>query len=468
MKILNPLFAFAAAFLMLFTNSCNRIDPEDSKSEETLVKRYMKEDLFSKYYYWNEEVTEKNKKVDIANYGIEDCFNALLYSKDRWSWMCDKDSYVQKETGVYTGTWGFAIAQPYEYFNSSSIYVSLIYPGSPLEQYGVTRGAMVKCIAGKSVEAPLTSDKVNIYNTEIKKSTQTFTFTLTNGKDTTFTASRAMSLSTRSSHRVMIFNQDDFEGLNEPVGYFNYLSFNQNMTGDITSAMKSFKDAGVKKLIIDLRYNGGGSSVASELLINYLAPKTANGLVYVNRIHNKLLSKNDWDESTKIERNADALDLDRIYFITGEGTASASEMVINGLEPYMDILAVGDTTYGKPNGMYVFYYPSDKSSIQQFNSGDYDGLKYVFLPISFYNTNSKGVQIPDDGMIPDHYCPDDVFHDFDAQEANIKACLSHIVTGSFPGLPKRYGTKSLTDNGILIKPEWETDPHYGLYTVPME
>ena len=462
-RLVHYIFA-AIAFMAINASSCQKIDnPEDSNDPEATIKKDLRDEIFGIYYYWSEDVLEKNQKVELEKYDIYDCFDKFLYSKDRWSWMCDKDYYTQTETGVYTGTWGVSIGQPHEYFSSFAIYIKYIFPGSPFEKYGVTRGAQMTHIGGKSIEEPFTQDKLELYNEEIDKTTQTFTFRLANGKDTTFTATKAMSLATRSELSIQIFDSEDFEGLNEPVGYFNYLTYNQNMTGDIDNAITAFRNAGIKKAIIDLRYNGGGSSIASDKLINSLAPASAEGKVYVKRVHNKLLAENDYDEESKIKRTAESLELDRIYFITGEGSASASEMTINGLKPLTNVICVGDTTYGKPNGMYVMYYPNDKSSRKRFNEGDFDGLKYVYLPICFYNMNGNNEQIPDNGMIPNHYCPDDLFHDFNAEEANIRACLTHIVTGSFPSLPPK--TKSNIGYGVRLLDECETDPHYGLYKV---
>ena len=69
-------------------------------------------------------------------------------------------------------------------------------------------------------------------------------------------------------------------------------------------------------------------------------------------------------------------------------------MSLNGLKPLSNLKHVGDTTYGKPNGMYVFYYPGDNAAYAKYNAGNFSGLKYVFLPICFYNANGEGQNIP--------------------------------------------------------------------------
>ena len=115
----------------------------------------------------------------------------------------------------------------------------------------------------------------------------------------------------------------------------------------------------------------------------------------------------------------------------------------------MDLYLVGDTTYGKPNGMYVLMYPGTDADYDKYDAGDYSTLKLVFLPIAFFNRNGKNEPIPYDGFVPDNYRPDDLMHDFGVEEDNIKACLESIVNGAFPDLPEPLHV--VTKGGVLDK-----------------
>ena len=442
-------------------------DP-DYKAKSFLRKEYM-----NVYYYWRDQVMSRNAAYKPYDYEIYDFFDALLYSSDRWSWMSDKEYYVSSETGVYTGTWGVSLAQAVD-LGDYSIHIRYMYPGSPFEEFGVTRGAVITRINGTSVEDDengFTQEKLNYFNENYGKSPQTFTFRLVDGRDTTFTAQKAMSLSTSPVLETRVFQPDEFPGLTEPVGYFHYLSFLANFLDDIDAAMKTFLDAGVKKLIVDLRYNGGGDSRASQRLIDYLAPASTEGLPYVVRHFNNYLrsqdkSFSDENNTSYISEGVSHLDLDGLYFIVGSGSASASEMVINGLRPYMGdkMQLVGNTTYGKPNGMYVFIYPGSDSDYDRFYDDDFSTLQWVFLPICFYNMNSEGEQIPDTGFVPDNKRIDDVFHDFGVEEDLIKACLTHIATGEYP-LAMEPKTKATVRSGARMHLE-EEEPGYGRYVLP--
>ncbi|MBO4841892.1 MAG: hypothetical protein J5478_00775 [Bacteroidales bacterium] len=450
-------------------------DP-DYKAKSFLRKEYM-----DVYYYWQAEVKSRNAAYKPYDYEIYDFFDALLDNRDHWSWMCDKEYYVSSETGVYNGTWGVSLAQPVE-FGDYGIRIRYMYPGSPFEQFGVTRGAWLRRINGYDISSIDSQEDLNYFNNNYGKTPQTFTFRLVDGRDTTFTVAKAASLATRPGLITHVFQPGDVPGLSEPVGYFHYLSFLANFLDDIDNAMKTFHEAGVKKAIIDLRYNGGGDSRASQRLIDYLAPKSAEGKPYVIRHHNSYmqsLSNSYSDEkntysiiSSLRPDDADSravwdkvypnrLDLDAIYFITGEGSASASEMVMNGLRPYFGdkLQMVGDTTYGKPNGMYVFIYPGGDDDYDRFYADDFSKLKWVFLPICFYNMNSELEAIPDHGFAPNNRRPDDVYHDFGASEDLINACLTRIATGSYPAL-KNVSTKAAGRRGVRIRLE-EDEPGYG-------
>ena len=464
--------------LLLMLQGCDPIDKEEKAKIDADVdyaaKTYLRTNYMDVYYWWRDEVLDRNAALKPYNYDMYGYFEALLAQEDRWSWMCDKAYYVSEETGVISGTWGVSLGQAVEYYGDYGLRVRYIYPGSPFERYGVTRGAVLTRINGMNVEDDeegFTNTKLQIYQDNYYKSPQTFTFRLVNGRDTTFTATMAQSLSTRTNLITRIIQPDEFPGLTVPVGYFHYMAFKANFLNDIAEPMQYFHDNGIRNLIIDLRYNGGGDSSASDTLVTYLAPRSAVGKPYVIRKHNSYLASLDDDfkdenNSYDIGANAAALDLDRLYFITGSGTASASEMVINGLRPYMGdkIRMVGDTTYGKPNGMYVLMYPGSNADYKAYNAGNYTNLEWVFLPIAFFNQNSRGESIPWDGFVPDHYRPDDLYHDFGVEESDIKACLTHLCTGSWPALPQ--GRRSMSTKADY-KPRYRIDteedsPRYGL------
>lgn len=485
---------FLVTALLLGYSSCKPKEPEFpvtpslDPSEEELVKKdkdylakvALRDEYMEVYYYWADNVSSRNRQYKPYKYSsIYDWFDALLYTPtDRWSWMEDKESYAASQTGTIggEGTWGISVKQPAD-DDDFRVFVSRVIKGSPLERFGVTRGAQLKCINDLDItDGFSTQNQIDKFNKYMSNKTATFCFRLTDGRDTSFAAAMVSSLSTNYILKTAIYTNEDFPGLKEPVGYFHYMSFNANFIDDIHGEMAKFKAAGVKKMIVDLRYNGGGDSRASDALMGYLAPKSAIGKPYVTRTHNRqLFRSNKTQYIPNLEGN---LGLDEVFFIMHSGSASASEMTFNGLRPYLKdkLHHVGGQSYGKPNGMYVLYYPTSDEVFNEVSEGNYSKLQYVFYPISFYNLNSEGEQIPSgaeagSGFVPDFAVDDDIFHDFGPEEADIKACLNYIAYGTFESAQdvEAVHTKSNAGNkGIkAIFSEEETDPHYGKCYLPL-
>ena len=481
MKFLPKLLIASVFASSLMALSCSKDDnitqdqtqsKEDAKQAERdkiiaanryYMSRYY-EDYFP-YYFWYDDMEKKVKSLSYTSFAtIQEYFRANLFKEDRWSWMMTAKEFLESESGEQTGTYGVSLGQAIEYYNDYNIRVRYIWPGSPFEEHGVKRGWALTHMDSIPV---MNFVREGTFEYEFSKANQRFTFKDLEGNSHTFVSSPAKTLSTRSSLKCEVIQPGDYPGLTEPVGYFLYMSFKAGFLADIDSAFAMFKDAGVKKVILDLRYNGGGDGRASDLLVSYLAPDSADRKVYKRTIHNRLLSM--YNSADTIHRKPNSLNLDDLYVICGEGSASASEVTINGLRPYLNVHLVGDTTYGKPNGMYVLMYPGEDEDYARYDAGDYSKLKLVFLPIAFFSKNSEYESIPYNGFIPDNYRPDDLRHDFGVEEDNIKACLEKIVNGDHPSIPNLYlapRRARSTSEDLVIPDEITSNPLYGKTLLP--
>ena len=425
MRKLFFVLAIASLSVSLFI-SCKKdeSDKEEIQEKDKDVKIYLKP-VIDDIYYWYNKVP---KNIDRTPLDIFTYFDTLLYkTEDRWSWMMTGEEFLNDEQGISVG-YGVEIVQAIDYYKDYGIRVAVVYPNSPFAQNGVQRGWELTKINGTPVMTLIINEK---FNAEIQKSSNTFTFNDLNGTEKTFTVT-AQTYTSRSVLTSKIFTNDDFSGLSAPVGYIHYSTFNAKMLSDIDDVMGQFKSAGVTNVILDLRYNSGGDEDACIHLANYIAPESANNQILSKYKHNNQNSKYDSNTASTIKREAGALNLATLYVISGKYTASASEVIINGLKPLMNVVQVGQTTYGKPAGMYVIPYPEN----------DYDSPDYVFLPICFMVVNKDGNGDYLNGIVPNNYRADDVFHDFGKDEDLINACLTHIKSGVFPQLPAVMSTKS--------------------------
>jgi len=439
-----------------FSTSCTKdnpnpeTDPDNDSQLDPLaaIKKYTL-DVMTDIYYWYKDVPQNINAYPIKT--ISAYFDTLLVPIDRWSWMMTGQEYLNSEAGILE-TYGISLSQPIDYYNDYSVRVRFVYPDSPMSDNDVKRGYELTLLNGTPVNTLISN---GTFNSVYSQKSNSFTFKKHDGQSYTFTAT-ARIVNTRSALKTSVYGPADYPSLPYNVGYFNYLSFKAGMLDDINDAMKIFKETGIKELILDLRYNGGGDGRATSLLANYLAPASANNKLLAQREHNDRYSSWDSDETTKtiIERIAGSLDLDRLFILTTKGSASASEVILNGLDPLMNVVQVGSTSYGKPNGMYVLPYPD----------GDYETPQYVFLPICFFSINSIGYGHYVDGIAPDHYRPDDLYHDFGLEDDWIKAIMQYITIGSFPALPPK------TNPAYFLSPKNKIDlpednKNYGVYKV---
>jgi len=139
------------------------------------------------------------------------------------------------------------------------------------------------------------------------------------------------------------------------------------------------------------------------------------GKNFIEYVHNE--DKTAYNQSHTFIEAELPLNLTRLIVIATESTASASELIINGLKPFMDIILVGDDTHGKPVGSYSF---NDRDK------------KYAINPITFAITNEDGEGYYFDGLKADVYVPDGLARDFgDPEESQLKEVLYYIEHGSF-------------------------------------
>jgi hypothetical protein len=132
------------------------------------------------------------------------------------------------------------------------------------------------------------------------------------------------------------------------VGYIFFRNFVEPSFVALDEAFAQFQEAGVRELVLDLRYNGGGLVSVAQHLASLIGGARTEGLLLGQYSYNDKNTFRNLD--LRFERPSHALTLDRLIVITSRATASASELVINGLKPFIPVIVVGDRTLGKPVG----------------------------------------------------------------------------------------------------------------------
>jgi hypothetical protein len=200
------------------------------------------------------------------------------------------------------------------------------------------------------------------------------------------------------------------------VGYLVFNEFSATTSiAELQTAMSYFEGQGVNEMVVDLRYNRGGYVSTQDYLANSLAPQSVGvdkTVMYTYKFNKNYSSL---DETYKFQKSG-TLDLKRIIFIVSPSSASASELIINNLNPVMNVKLIGDTrTYGKPVGFFPIPV-----------------FEYNIFPVSFKTLNSLGKADFYEGFPVDKNVADDLLHDFgDPNEANLKEALYYLSNGSF-------------------------------------
>ncbi len=250
-----------------------------------------------------------------------------------------------------------------------------------------------------------------------------------------------------------IYKDTVYESAGNNVGYLALSSFeeieNNNVNQqNIDAVFSKFQDKQIKSLIVDLRYNGGGYVDASAYIADKIGGITTKGklmLTYeVNDYIKATPSINKMFQDTKFEGKSN-LNLTKVYFLVSEGTASAAEMLINVLKPYLQVqlIASGTRTYGKPVGFF-------EQEVQN---------KVSFWPVSFLLKNSAGFSDYWDGLVPDKRNIEDyVFADVgDKKETMLATALNDaapsITTKASINAVSRKGYRTLKGGQIKIRPD---------------
>jgi len=406
-------------------------------------------------------------------------FNDLLYqygTVDKWSFIVSDYTVIQNWIAGISKTVGYDF-QLYKLSSASDAVFGVIryvYPGSPAEAAGLKRGNIFTQVDGTQLT-------VSNYQTLIAKETFALTLATFNTGNTTLTNTSTTPV------MVAIQMQEDPVYLSKvlnvngaKVGYLVYNGFNSDYDLELNTVFQQFKTAGISKLILDLRYNGGGS-VQSAIYLASMIYSTSTSKVFTNSVWNSNYTAYNGSDSftdkiatsTTSSTAINSLNLSDIYFIVSGETASASELLINGLKPYMNTRLIGTNTYGKYVASVTIYdYVLDsKGNLIPDGAGDYVKVsthKYAMQPIVAKYSNSLGVSDFVNGLAPDITAKEDVGNLLalgDENETLLKVVLDNIKAGKSLSLPN---PTALANSKMIFSQKDQNRFGYDMYVTPQK
>lgn len=385
------LYSFSSLVVLLSLVSCEKDDNNDNDIE-TCKWIY---DNMRVVYYWHEEMAdlEYTPSGDPKKY-----FGSLLSEQDKWSYITDDYSTVNKKsTSDLSATMGY---KPSFFLVGSSdviMVVNYVYPGSAAEEAGLKRGDIILSVDNKLMNTSNYYEVFsgNEYSVQLGKLLGNTLYSTGVSLDLT---AKIISEDPAVFHSIINVN-------GQKIGYLVYVEFllgdNNEFRDNLNDIFTEFSVAGITDMIVDLRYNPGGNGEEAIHLASAIAPyevvqdkEMLVHMEYNDQLSNRLIEENLEDRfEYKFTGDVVNLDLDRVFFLTTSETASASELVISGLEPYMDVIQIGGTTAGKCYGSWVI--PDENK-------------EWAIAPIVLKYSNASGFTDFTDGLVPDYPMKDDI------------------------------------------------------------
>lgn len=478
-----------SALLLLFAGlwSCNNDD--DNTAPSISVNDFVWKAM-NLWYYWQSSVPDLadnrfQSDTDYQNFlnskQTPDLFYSLLYdygNVDRFSWIVNDYHELQNEFAGQKKSFGMKYGLVYVNQNSNQIfgYVQYVLPDSPASNIGLKRGDIFTKINGTLLDDSNYADL-------LAGSSATFGMGyIENGQ--IHNSNQQITLNKVEIRENPVYMNTVIQKSGHKIGYFMYNAFRANFNVELNDAIAQLNAQGITDLVIDLRYNGGGS-VQTCAYFGSMITGQFNNQNFTNLTFNS--KRTDYNSTYSFENQGKSYDdnlnqngtfglnhlnLNKIYVLTLSGTASASEMLVNSLRPYIAVKTIGKKTYGKTVGSITLY---DSPSSQYISSTDGINPNHIWAmqPIVFDSKNSQHQASPTMGILPDTEVSEIAYLENlpplgSEDEPLLGAAISQIIGGGRPAINlelfnqgsmfkssselDRFGTEMYLEKGFELKP----------------
>ncbi len=411
---------FGLTFSLLVLVSCHdeeivpRKNPFDSlpKVAQNEANQYVNSWILEEMQYWyfwsNELPANSNKNLDPDAY-----FQSLLSDDDRFSWI--QPNYAE----LLNSLQGISMEAGYEFVlyrekegsNNVILQIAYVKPGSPAATAGLKRGDIASHINGQQI----TTGNYQTLLSAIKKD-HTLRYKPVLIDQGQFGETKTISLQAVQYAEDPNYLHKVIEVDGRKIGYFVYNFFASGTDtepgkydAETEAVFADFKAQGITDLVLDLRYNSGGSEVAAKNLASLIGRGVDESKVFLKRQYNEKVTDaiihdpNLGPDFLISHFNSDPANIGnqleggRVYILTSSRTASASELVINALKPFMDVFLIGNTTYGKNVGSISLYEENDPKNtwglqpivVKVYNSQDESDYSTGFVPDVLQEDNNE-------------------------------------------------------------------------------
>ncbi|MEO8239286.1 MAG: S41 family peptidase [Flavobacterium sp.] len=320
---------------------------------------------------------------------------------DRFSWIVDDYTILEQELNGITKNSGidFRLSRQAEGSNNLVGYIRYIIPNSDASGKDIKRGDLFTSVNG----TPLT---VSNYEALLLNS-DSYTLNLATYNGSSFVLNgKSVALTKTTLEENPILITKTITSGSHKIGYIMYNGFYGDYDDDLNQAFGQLKTAGITDFILDLRYNGGGSVRSSTRLASMITGQFTGEIFSKQQYNAKVMKDLTTEDLESLNQRfvntfdgatVNSLNLSTVYVITTDNTASASEIIINGLKPHINVIQIGETTVGKNVGSFTVY---DSESLTKNNVNPTH--KYAMQPLVFKITNSADFGDYTQGLVPNY------------------------------------------------------------------
>ncbi|VVV00250.1 hypothetical protein FVB9532_01516 [Mesonia oceanica] len=383
------------SFLSCFDDRDDEIIPSSTKEIQNFIWRGL-----NIYYLYKPNVPALQRQTyanetELDNFlksfeSPETLFYDLIYEpEDRFSFIVSDYEVLEDalQGTSYTNGMEYGLIRNED---SGAIfgYVRYVLPNTTAAEKGIKRGMIFNRVDGIEITANNYRELFSPY---------TYTIGLANYENGNLTPlDEEYTLTKYEYTENPVYIRKTIDHANKKIGYLMYNGFTSNYDNELNDAFAYFKAENIDDLVIDLRYNGGGSVETSNDLASMVTGQF-NGELFTTQVYNDNFENEERYFNNRISTGGtiNSLNLNKVYVITTGSTASASELLIASLRPYIDVIQVGTTTTGKYQGSVTLY---DSPNFSRTNANI--GHKYAMQPLILKTVNANGFTDYFNGLTP--------------------------------------------------------------------